>query len=287
VLAGTLRPAPLYGTFSMTMDFTLYSAVLLDLDGTLYHEQDALPGAVELVHRLQSAGQLFACLSNSTASPAQLVDRLARMGMQIPAERIYTAARAAADYVVSRFQRMRIFNLGGDGIAEMLQGRVTWVQAADEPCDVVIVGAPVNSFATFDRQLIGLTLLRSGAALVGICADRVYPSPRGIEFGAGAFTSMFAYASNVKPVYCGKPETIFFNELCHRLKVSPDRCILIGDNLEADIAGGKAMGMVTVLTLTGVARAQDLTGLPEHRTPDRVIRDLTEISSLARSSKSA
>ena len=259
------------------MDFSQYAAVLLDLDGTLYHEDDALPGAVQLVGQLQSAGRLFACLSNSTASPNQLTQRLKQMGMDVPAERIYTAARAAADYVCAAFDRPRVFNLAGEGVDQMLADRVTWVQADDEACDAVIVGSPVNPLATFDRQRVGLKLLRNGAKLVGICADRVYPSPRGIEFGSGAFTSMFAYAANTKPVFCGKPEAIFFNELCHRLQVEPGSCVLIGDNLEADIAGGKNMGMATILVLTGVARRLDLIGLPMQKSPDRVIDDLTQI----------
>jgi HAD superfamily hydrolase (TIGR01450 family) len=259
------------------MDLSPYAAVLLDLDGTLYHEEHALPGAVKLVHRLGAAGRMFACLSNSTASPQQLVERLNRMGMNVPADRIYTAARATADYVLAQFEQPRVFNLGGDGIAEMLDAKVVWTKTGNDPCDVVIVGAPVNPFATFDRQRIGLQLLRGGAKLVGICADRVYPSPRGIEFGSGAFTSMFAYAANANPVFCGKPEPIFFNTLCNRLGVSPQKCILIGDNLEADIAGGKSMGMATILTLSGVARRQDLIGLSPEKTPDAVIEDLTQI----------
>jgi len=195
------------------MDFSPYAAVLLDLDGTLYREEDALTGAVNLVNRLRSAGQTFACLSNSTLSPAQLVERLNRMGMDIPPDRIYTAALAAADYVIEEFPppaQPRIFNLGGDGIADLLDGRVTWVETATDPCDAVIVGVPANPYATLDRQRIGLSLLRTGAKLVGICADRVYPSPQGIEFGAGALTAMFAYAADIKPVFCGKPEPIFF-----------------------------------------------------------------------------
>jgi HAD superfamily hydrolase (TIGR01450 family) len=259
------------------MDLSPYAAVLLDLDGTLYHEEHALPGAVNLVHRLRATKKPFACLSNSTLSPQQLVERLNRMGMDVPAERIYTAARAATDYVLAEFTHPRVFNLGGTGITRMLDGQAAWLTTGDEPCDAVIVGSPVNELATFDRQRIGLQLLRSGAKLVGICADRVYPSPRGIEFGSGAFTSMFAYAANAKPIFCGKPEPIFFNTLCDRLGIPPSQCILIGDNLEADIAGGKSMGMATILTLTGVAGRQDLVHLQPEKQPDAVIEDLTRL----------
>ena len=86
---------------------------------------------------------------------------------------------------------------------------------------------------------------------------------------------MLSYASGVEPVFCGKPEKLFFNELCHRLDAPPERCVLIGDNLESDIAGAKGVGMKTILTLTGVATREDAGKLPEIARPDWVIEDLT------------
>src|SRR5436190_983221 len=81
---------------------------------------------------------------------------------------------------------------------------------------------PANVFATDERQRVALRILRAGRAmLVGVCDDRVYPSPRGMEFGSGALTRMLAYAANVRPIFCGKPEPVFFDELCHRLGVTP------------------------------------------------------------------
>lgn len=59
--------------------------------------------------------------------------------------------------------------------------------------------------------------------------------------------------------------------------MQPDWCILIGDNLESDIEGAKAVGMRTVLTLTGVARSADLVNLPAQWQPDLVVQDLTEL----------
>lgn len=260
----------------IVIDFSSYAAVLLDLDGTIYHEDHVLPGAAELVERLQTEGRIYACLTNSTTSPQRLRLRLARMGIEMPTENIYTAAAAAADYVLEHFpDRPRVFSLATEGLHEMLEGKVKWVEAIGEPCDVVIAGAPANTFATADRQRIALYLLRAGAALVGVCADRVYPSPRGLEFGSGAMTSMLAYSANVTPVYTGKPEAIFFQELCQKLGVEPGRCILIGDNLESDIAGAAGLGMATILTLTGVSHLADVERVAPELRPGRVVEDLT------------
>jgi 4-nitrophenyl phosphatase len=160
---------------------------------------------------------------------------------------------------------------------EILDGRVRWVHEMGEACDAVIAGAPANVFATNDRQRIALYLLRAGARLVGVCADRIYPSPRGIEFGAGPLTEMLGYAANVRPTYAGKPEAIFFEELCAKMGVAPGRCVLVGDNLESDIAGAKRMGMASVLVLSGVTRAQDVPRIPDRLRPDFVISGAFEL----------
>ena len=266
-----------------SFDFSPFDAVLLDLDGTLYHEEHVLPGAAELVGRIQREDHKYACLTNSTSSPQRLQARLARMGIEMPAANIYTAAAAAADYVLEHCHTPggppRVFNLATEGLHDMLDGRVTWVVSEhDGPCDAVIAGAPANVFATPDRQRIALCLLRAGATLVGICADRVYPSPRGLELGSGALTHLMAYAAGVSPVFTGKPERIFFEELCRRLGVSPHRCVLVGDNLESDIAGAKQFGMATVLTLTGVTRTQEVPAIPPRLKPDLIVEDLTKLA---------
>jgi len=275
-------------------DFDAFDAVLLDLDGTIYHEEHALPGAVELIRRFQSDGRKYACLTNSTSNPQRISARLGRMGVKVDPAHIYTAAAAACDYVMERFagqspshdltspvppvsRRPRVFNLSTEGVNDMLDGRVEWVNDEAAPCDAVVCGVPVNVYATDERQRMAMIQLRRGATLVAICADRVYPSPRGLEFGVGAMGAMMAYAANVTPVYTGKPERFFFEELCRRLGVEPPRCVLVGDNLESDIAGAKGVGMRTVLVLTGVATRDDVGRLPADLRPDWVVEGLPDL----------
>jgi 4-nitrophenyl phosphatase len=268
-------------------DFDAFEAVLLDLDGTIYHEEHALPGAVELIRRFQAEGRKYACLTNSTSSPERISARLRRMGVTVDAAHIYTAAAAACDYVLEHFagtgggeaaRGPRVFNLSTEGVHDMLDGKVHWVDDEKGPCDAVVCGVPVNVFATEERQRAALVLLRKGAALVAICADRVYPSPRGLEFGVGAMGAMMAYAANATPVYTGKPERFFFEELCRRLSVAPSRCVLVGDNLESDIAGARGVGMRCVLVLTGVASREDVARAPADLRPDWVVPALPDLS---------
>jgi HAD superfamily hydrolase (TIGR01450 family) len=264
------------------IDLSPYHAVLIDLDGTVYHEANPMPGATELIRRLIDQRINYACVSNSTSSPMRVMMRLSEMGMDVDLDRVYTAAASAADYVIEHFKhpdntRPRIYNLATDGLQDMLDGLVDWVQTEAEPCDAIVIGAPCNSHATPERQRVALRLLRKGAAAIGICSDRIYPSDRGLEFGSGALTWQLAYAAAVQPIFCGKPQESFFTELCRRLGVQPDWCLLIGDNLESDVLGAKGVGMRTILTLTGVTRRGDLANLPPEAQPDLVVEDLTEL----------
>ena len=297
------------------IDFNAFEAVLLDLDGTVYFEEHALPGAVDLIRRLQGERRKYACLTNSTSNPERIAARLGRMGVQVDPAHIYTAAAAACDYVMERFagqsalaevgsdgvggdgvntnlqprhpvtphpvtspKKPRVFNLSTEGVHEMLDGKVEWVNDEKSACDAVVCGVPVNVYATDDRQRTAMVLLRrTGAELVGICADRVYPSPRGLEFGVGAMSAMLAYASGTTPVFSGKPERFFFLELCRRLGADPARCVLVGDNLESDIAGAKGVGMKTVLVLTGVAGRADAERLAPAQRPDWVVPGLPDL----------
>src|SRR3954470_2307095 len=147
----------------MPLDLSPYRAVLLDLDGTIYHDNHALPGAIELIRRLQSEKRNFACLSNSADSPLRVMMRLSEMGVEVDPTNIYTAAAAACDYVIERFSttdmpaggKPRVFNLATESIDEMLEGLVDWVTVPEAAgrlsatsCDAIIVGPPSSAFCT-------------------------------------------------------------------------------------------------------------------------------------------
>ena len=262
----------------MPVDLSQFQAVLIDLDGTLCNDDKPLPGASELVGRLLGERRIVACLSNSTQSPERIARRLNGNGMAFPINLVYTASASAVDYILDRFKPTpRVFNLATEGVQEMLVGRVELVQEEDEACDAVIIGNPACHYCTVPRMQIGMRLMRKGAQCIGICADRAYPGPDGLEIGSGATTHMLSFAAGVEPIFFGKPQKGFFLGLCQRLNVDPARCVLIGDNLDSDIAGAKNVGMKTILSLTGVARREDLENAPAEKRPDWVVGNLTEV----------
>ena len=269
----------------MPRRLTDYAGVLLDLDGTLLKHESPLPGAADLVRHLQASGTRTLVVSNTTSGPSVIAKRLKAAGIDVPEDDVLTAAAAAVDYIEHTSHKLhgrppRIFNLGQPDLDELLADVGTLVGGAGGECDFVLAGAPANELASDDRRRLALAMLRDGADLVGVCADRVYPSRRGIEFGCGAFCAMLGYAAGVKPTYCGKPEKVFFDDALARLgRPASKDVIMIGDNLEADILGGKAAGLRTGLVLGGVARRSEVDRLPDIMRPGFVVDDLPSLLS--------
>src|SRR3954447_23529376 len=73
---------------------------LTDMDGVLVHEGNALPGAQEFLGRLIERGRRFLVLTNNSIfTPRDLAARLARSGLTVPVEAIWTSALATADFL--------------------------------------------------------------------------------------------------------------------------------------------------------------------------------------------
>ncbi|MGA2230318.1 MAG: HAD hydrolase-like protein [Tepidisphaeraceae bacterium] len=262
----------------MLFDFSPYQAVLLDLDGTLCNENEPLPGAAALIGRLKREDRKIACLSNSIQSPARVARRLRDISIDLSPDLLYTAAEAAANYCIEHYPAgAGLYSLASEGIAELLGERFRWVESELEDCRAVVVGNTTCVNCTLPRLRTGMHLIRRGAACLGICGDRAFPSPAGLEIGTGSVTRMLAYAANVQPIIFGKPERAFFQGLCDRLGVKAQDCILIGDNLDSDIGGAKNVGMRTILSLTGVTSRRDFATAPEGLRPDWVVQNLEEL----------
>ncbi len=73
----------------ITRPMRSYAGYLFDLDGTIYLGDELLPGAAELVHALREQGRETLFLSNNpTKDPQMYADKLARLGIPTPVDRV-------------------------------------------------------------------------------------------------------------------------------------------------------------------------------------------------------
>jgi 4-nitrophenyl phosphatase len=256
----------------MTTAVPRIRALILDLDGVLWRGDLILPGVPELF-RLIEEKALRWCLAsnNATLTHEKVQERLAPIGVQLPAQALVTSADAAAGYIRRHFgQAPPALVIGEEGLRRaMLDAGCTLVERADG-ARVVVVG--------MDRKLTWPMLVEAGLAIaggatfIGTNADRTFPTERGLGPGNGAILAALETATGRAPVIVGKPEPHLFVEAMTRMAVPPEQILVVGDRLETDIVGGVRAGMRTALLLSGVTSAAEVRGREVQ--PDWTFEDL-------------
>src|SRR6202012_2284804 len=94
---------------------------LMDMDGVLVHEANALPGADRFLSRLKQLGLPFLLLTNNSIfTRRDLAARLRASGLEVPEESIWTSASATARFLETQRPDGTAFVVGESGISTQL-----------------------------------------------------------------------------------------------------------------------------------------------------------------------
>jgi len=255
-------------------DLKPFTAALLDMDGVLYRGQMPLPGVNEMLAMFARRGITYACVTNnSTLTPEQYEDKLAAMGIAIPAARVITSSVAPRRYLETPVPRgTSAFYIGMEGLREALFGDGYFVYDEQKP-QIVVSGLDMG--ATYAKLTIAALAIRAGARFVGTNPDLTLPTEAGLVPGAGSLQALLTAATGVTPLVIGKPEPTMLHAAIDILEADPQHTLVIGDRLDTDIAGAAAAGLASALVLTGVTTQDDLKHSPLQ--PDAVYAGLPEL----------
>jgi phospholysine phosphohistidine inorganic pyrophosphate phosphatase len=135
--------------------------------------------------------------------------------------------------------------------------------------DWVVVGDLGRDF-TWERLNRAYHWIRGGAGLLALHKNRVWENGLdGIVLDAGPFVEALEYAAEVTAEVVGKPSRAFFDLALADLGLPAGGALVVGDDLEADCAGGAAAGLKTALVLTGKSRREEAERSPAR--PDLVL----------------
>ncbi len=255
-------------------------ALLLDMDGVLYHGIKALPHAVafmQALHRLQTP-HLF-ITNNPILLPEEIADKLSTMGFPIPrVEQILTSGVATAEYLSSQKKNFRFYAIGADGLHRVLQQYGTEDQ---HNADYVVVGegAGIN----YEKLAIAIQLIKQNKAQListnpdssvdGICDGKPCVLP-----GGGALVAPLIIATGEQAITIGKPHPLLFEMALNKLSLKAHECLMIGDRPDTDILGAQQLGINTALVRTG--RFSMGEALPNDIHPTFDVGDLQKLSSI-------
>jgi NagD protein len=248
---------------------------LIDMDGVLYHGQSLIPGADHFVQQLRNRNIPFRFLTNnSQRTRRDVAAKLARMGIEVEEEHVFTSAMSTARFLAKQKPRGTAFVIGEGGLLTALHQN-GYAVVEHEP-DYVVVGEG----RTFNLELVeaAVRMILGGAKLIATNLDPNCPTEKGLRPGCGAMVAMLETATGVKAFSVGKPSPVMMRAARKELGLATDETTIIGDTMETDILGGVQLGFHTVLVLSGGTRLEDLPRYPYQ--PEIVVESLAELTRL-------
>lgn len=229
----------------------LYDAYIFDLDGTCYLGDALLPTVGETITRLRRMGKRTVFLSNNpTRAAAAYAARLTSFGVPTPPGDVVNSSLVMVDFLQQRIPGGRLFVVGEASLESELAA--AGFDIADEAAGVVAVIASFDRTFTYRKLQIAFDAIRAGARFFATNADRFCPVPGGGQPDAAAMIAAIEASTGV-PVEAvvGKPSRHMAEAILTRLRLPPERCLMVGDRLETDVVMGLDAGMAAALVLTG------------------------------------
>ncbi|MBD1321964.1 HAD-IIA family hydrolase [Gordonia hankookensis] len=248
-----------------------YDALLLDLDGTVFAGQRALPGARETLETVETAR--YFVTNNASRRPSEVVAHLVELGFAATEDQVVTSAQSAARLLSEHLEPgSRALVIGTDGLAQEVRevGIGVTRSADDRPAAVIQGHSPDTGWAQLSEAALAIN---AGALWIACNTDATLPSERGKLVGNGSMVAAVAHATGQQPLVAGKPAAPLMADAIARSRAS--RPLVVGDRLDTDIEGGHSVGVDSVLVLTGVSSVTDLLVAPPEQRPTYVISDLT------------
>jgi HAD superfamily hydrolase (TIGR01458 family) len=229
------------------------TAVLLDLDGVLYVEDEPVPGAREAVAELRERGLALRFVTNTTARPRRLIlERLERLGFELDPAELSTPA-ALAVHVCRDHGHRRVALVMNEDVKEDFAD----LEEVGEGAQAVVIGDLGTDFG-YDILNRAFRELIDGAELIALQKNRFWMTPDGLSLDVGPFVAALEYAARREAVVVGKPAQAFFRTILDGIPADPGSAAMVGDDVESDVGGALGAGLAGILVRTGKFREDAL-----------------------------
>ena len=245
---------------------------LIDLDGTMYRGNSNINGAKEFIdHCIEHHIPFYFLTNNATRTLRQNVEHMEKLGFSgIKEEHFFTSSMAAAKSM-AKLGYTKAQYIGMDGLYEALINNGFEIS---EDAECLFVG--LDKGGSYEKYSHALQYLLKGAVLVGTNDDRLLAHGDTFNVGNGSIVRMFEYASGQTSYKIGKPHKAILLEALDYYHLNKEDCIVVGDNLETDIALGMNEGVETVFVTTGVHHVEDIERLKIY--PTTIVSSLDELN---------
>ena len=230
---------------------------LLDMDGTIYLDEDLFPGTKPLLRAIREAGGRYLFLTNnSSKSVDAYIAKLGRMGVAAVREDFLTSTDALIADLRSRSAFRKCYAFGTASFrAQLREAGVSVTDVLEDDIDCLLIG--FDTELTFQKLEDACILLGRGVEFIATNPDWVCPTWYGSVPDCGSVCEMLRRATGRKPRVIGKPEPAMVLLALERTGFPAEEALVVGDRLYTDIACGVNAGVDTAFVLSGEGKIED------------------------------
>ena len=248
-----------------------FKALVIDLDGSVYHGNTLIERADEALNSLSKKYDILYLTNNSTRSRAEFARKLANLGISCTKQQLITSGYAAAKYIQEHYASSTVYVIGEEGLKNELHEHD--ITICEDDCDCVLVG--LDKEFSYNKMTKALNFILNGAVFIATNSDPFLITNEWAVPGAGALVTAIETACAKKAIVTGKPSAFISDLIIKELKVKPHEILVVGDNLQTDILMGIKGGMRTALVLTGASKMSDIEKLQIR--PDYILKSIGEL----------
>lgn len=234
---------------------------MLDMDGTIYNEDELIPGALDFFNLLKKQGKKFVFMTNnSSKGKASYVEKLCRLGIDATEEDIASSVNATVMYLSEEKPGAKIYLVGTDSFRREMQNEGFEVVSSDyreKDVDYVLLG--FDTELTYEKIRGACYYVSRGYKFIATNCDMKCPVVDNKFIpDCGAIAKMIEIATKRKPLFLGKPERRIVDAVSKQKKVPITEIACVGDRLYTDIAVGINAGATSICVLTGEATREEI-----------------------------
>ncbi len=230
---------------------------LLDMDGTIYLDNDLFDGTIDFLKKVKDKGGKYLFVTNnSSKSVVAYIDKLSKIGIKSEADDFLTSTEATVLYLNSNYPGKKFYSFGTRSFTDQLRsyGISVTTEVEDDVFGLVIGNDTELSFKKLEDACI---LLNRGVEFIATNPDWVCPTWYGSVPDCGSFCEMLYRATGRRPVFIGKPQPEMLLLAMDKYGYKKEETLMIGDRVYTDIASGYNAGVDTVLVLSGEGTVAD------------------------------
>lgn len=233
---------------------------LLDMDGTIYLDNDLFDGTVDFLNTVRAKGGRYLFVTNnSSKSTDAYVKKLGSIGIEAAEDDFLTSTDATILYLQQKYQGRKFYCFGTTSFFDQLKAAgIDVTTELSDNIDGIVMGN--DNELNFKKLEDACKLLLGDIIYIATNPDWVCPTAFGYVPDCGSVAEMLWRATGKRPHFIGKPRPEMLLLAMEKHGYKKEECVMIGDRVYTDIASGYNAGIDTIFVLSGEGTMADAEG---------------------------